>query len=159
MLLARSDSSLFLFAFALLLFLFLGEGVHHEELAVSWIPFGSEVGLVLVWHEDGPLQRLHVRYVYVGLVLLVAWVLGSRQIVSYRHYLFHLRLPSAVNRILRHKVELFAEGEVWQAGNPLDLFDFGRDDLTVLVFLLGGRLPPGQLFDQILGCVGGLRPS
>ena len=105
-----ASSPLFL-ALALLFLLFLREGINHQEFAVSWIPLGGQIGLVLVWHKNGTFKGLHDGYVNVGLVLLIAAVLRPGQIVPNRLYFLHLGLPGAIQGILGDKVEAFAESE------------------------------------------------
>ena len=153
-------SSLLLFALALLLFLFLREGVHHQELTVSWIPLCGQVCLVLIWHQHCTFQCFHVWNVDISFILFMAWVLRSGQVVPDRHYFFHLGLSSTVDRIFGNKIELFTEAKLRQAGHSLDFFRLARrDDLTFFVFLLRRWLPSRQFLDEVLSSVRCLRPS
>ena len=94
-------SSLLFLALALLFLLFLREGIDHQELTVGWVPFGGQIGLILVWHKNCTLEGLHHWNVNVSLVLLVTTILRPGQIVPDRLDLLHLGLPGAVQSILR----------------------------------------------------------
>jgi len=93
-------SSLLFLSFSLLFLLLFREWIGHQELAVSWIPFRRQVGLVLVWHQDGALECLHERYVDVVLVFLVTKILRSCKVVPDRQDFLHLRLSGTVQGIL-----------------------------------------------------------
>lgn len=151
-------SSLLLLALSLLFLLLLREGVDHEELAVSRIPLRGQIRLVLVRHQNGTLERLHHGDVDVRLVFLVAAVLRPGKVVTNRLDFLHLHLPRAVQSILGDELEVLAQTELRKADDAVDLFG-PRDDLAVLVLLLGRRLPPWQLLDKFLLRVCGLWPS
>ena len=152
-------SSLLFLALALLFLLFLREGIDHQELTVGWVPFGGQIGLILVWHENCTLEGLHDWNVNVGLVLLVATILRPGQVVPDRLDLLHLGLPGAVQSILRDQVELLAQCELRQRHHSWNFFSSRSDDLALFVFLFGRRLPARDLLDQVLGRIRRLRPS
>ena len=152
-------SSLLFLSFPLLfLLLLLGEWIDHEKLTIGWIPLGCQIRLVLIWHQYGPLKRLHDRYVDVGLIFLIATMLRPGQIVPYRLNLLHLRLPGAVQRVLRNQIKVLAQGELGQAGDPLDLLHARINNLTVFVLLFRRWLPAWELLYQVFLGLGGLRP-
>ena len=97
---------------AFLTLLFLREGVHHQELAVGWIPLLLEISLHLVRHQHCFFERLHHWNVDMVLVLLVALQLRPSQVVTDGLDLLNALLTRAICRILGHEREGLGEREI-----------------------------------------------